>query len=100
MTINSSLRQYIEQTILPQYDNYDKGHNRDHIVAVTEAAIELATGYDVELEMIYTAASFHDLGLVEGRDTHHLTSAKMLLADPFITQFFTPKQCQTIADAR
>lgn len=34
--MNENLKNYIEDNILPQYINYDKAHQRDHIETVIE----------------------------------------------------------------
>ena len=47
---------------------------------LTEIAIlkgkELAKKYDVDLDMVYTIASYHDLGHYIDRNTHEIISAK------------------------
>ncbi len=97
--INIELKRYLEQEILPQYDNYDKGHNRDHILEVANGSLELANNREVNLDMVYTAAIFHDIGLCEGRDIHHLASAKMLRSDNFISNYFSATNLEIIAQA-
>lgn len=99
MKVNKELRVYCEEHILPQYDNYDKGHNRDHIYDVIEGVMELAPGYDVNVDILYAAAVFHDLGLSEGRATHHTTSSRRVGEDAFIRSYFTPEQITIIAEA-
>ncbi len=93
------LKQYLEEKILPCYDSYDKGHNREHILEVVRGAMELAQGREVNIEMVITSAYFHDLGLCEGREIHHLASAKILRNDLYINQYFTPAQIDIIAEA-
>ncbi|MFI3296762.1 MAG: HD domain-containing protein [bacterium] len=93
------LIEYLEEKILPCYDSYDKGHNREHIVEVVRGAMELAQEREVDIEMVITSAYFHDLGLCQGREIHHLASAKMLRNDLFINQYFTPTQIDIIAEA-
>ncbi len=97
--INHELKLYLEKNILPQYDNFDKGHKQDHIIAVIEGVVELCESYDVNIDMLYTAAMFHDLGLYEGREHHHLVSARMLKEDKFVTSYFSPNQIEVIAEA-
>ncbi len=95
--ITQSLLHYCETQVLPKYDSYDRGHNREHIDQVVGGVLELGPTYDVNLDMLYAAAVFHDLGVVEGRETHHLTSARMLREDIFIADFFTEEQIEVIA---
>ena len=86
--INKSLKEYLDTAILPRYKSYDKGHNEDHILEVVAGSLELAEGRDLNLDMVYTAAIFHDLGLPEGRETHHISSARLLREDEFINNYF------------
>ena len=72
MSRDTSLRTYIETEVLPLYDNFDKAHGRDHARAVIEQIQYLAEYYDVDRDMLYAAAAFHDIGLSKGREHHHL----------------------------
>ncbi len=93
------LQEYIESTILPQYDNFDAAHRRDHVEWVINEALRLAAYYDVSVDMLYAAAAFHDTGLAFGREEHHIHSARIIRADEFINTYFTPAQIDIIADA-
>ncbi len=46
----------------------------------------------VNLDMVYTAAAFHDVGLVNGRKYHHIDSRKILESDPFVASHFSQRQ--------
>lgn len=93
------LVEYIEAEILPRYEGYDAAHRGDHIVGVIERSLELARHYDVEEDMVYTIAAYHDLGLPEGRDTHHLTSGRLLTEDAKLREWFTDEQIATMREA-
>lgn len=93
------LVEYIEAEILPRYEGYDAAHRGDHIVGVIERSLELARHYDVEEDMVYTIAAYHDLGLPEGRDTHHLTSGRLLTEDAKLREWFTEEQIATMREA-
>ena len=69
--INCELKEYVEREILPRYDHFDTAHRRDHVETVIEAALRLAEGYDVDRDMVYTIAAYHDTGLAYGREHHH-----------------------------
>lgn len=90
---------YIEEHILPRYEDYDAAHRRDHIEGVVERSMSLAEYYDVEPEMVYTIAAYHDLGLPEGRENHHISSARMLAEDQMLRRWFSPEQIATMRDA-
>ena len=79
--LNSELKEYIEREILPRYDHFDTAHRRDHVETVIEAALRLAEGYDVDRDMVYTIAAYHDTGLAYGRERHHNESRRIILED-------------------
>lgn len=97
--LNQALLQYIEQQIIPLYDHFDRAHQRDHVQMVIKQSMELAKQLDVDAEMVFTIAAYHDVGLFEGRERHHLVSAQMLLADTELSKWFTTSQLQTMAEA-
>lgn len=97
--LNQTLLQYIEQQIIPLYDHFDRAHQRDHVQMVIKQSMELAKQLDVDAEMVFTIAAYHDVGLCEGRERHHLVSAQMLLADTELNRWFTTSQLQTMAEA-
>lgn len=84
-----SIKEYIEEKILPCYSTFDKAHQRDHAEKVIRESLELARYYPVNMDMVYIIAAYHDLGLSKGRDQHHIESGKMLLADEFLKARFT-----------
>lgn len=94
-----SLREYIEQEILPRYENCDSAHRLDHIGAVIRRSADLAKGYDVDEDMVYAIAAYHDLGICEGRELHHLSSARMMREDGNLRQWFSEEQIETMAQA-
>lgn len=99
MTISRELQEYVERNILPLYLSFDKAHNIDHANQVIAQSLQLAAHYDIDIDMVYAIAAFHDTGLADGREFHHLSSAKILAADPFITKHFTTAQIVTMCEA-
>ncbi|MBP5506104.1 MAG: HD domain-containing protein [Bacteroidales bacterium] len=93
------LSDYIANRILPRYENYDAAHRLDHIGAVIRRSEELAKGYDVNYDMVYAIAAYHDLGICEGRELHHLSSARMMREDKNLREWFTEDQIETMAQA-
>jgi len=94
-----ALKSYVEPEILPRYDAFDKGHRRDHAEYVISQALTLATHYDVNLDMVYVAAAFHDTGLCEDRKTHHIVSARIIREESRLPEWFSPAEIDIIADA-
>jgi len=97
--MNDSLKQYIEEQILPRYDAFDAAHQRDHALKVIEESAELAKHYDVDADMVYVIAAYHDLGLEVDRETHHIESARIIREDKVLQRWFSPKQIEIMAEA-
>ena len=97
--IQPQLKTYIEQEILPRYDHFDAAHQRNHAEEVIERSMALAQHYDVEENMVYAIAAYHDTGLCEGRDTHHLVSGRIIREDKKLRDWFDEAQIETMAQA-
>ena len=87
--VNQDLWQYIEENILPQYDAFDKAHRQDHARTVIRQSMEMAERLDVNADMVYAIAAYHDTGLCEGREHHHEASARIVRADQKLREWFT-----------
>jgi uncharacterized protein len=98
-TVNPEIQAYVERNIIPLYDQFDKAHQRDHVRMVISQSMSLAAQMDVDADMVYVIAAYHDIGLCEGRERHHTVSAQMLLADDELRKWFTESQLQTMAEA-
>lgn len=97
--INTSLQTYIEQEILPKYEHFDAAHQRDHANDVIRRSLALAEHYDVDFNMVYAIAAYHDTGLCEGRDTHHLVSGRIIREDGHLKIWFDETQIEAMAQA-
>lgn len=97
--IRGSLKDYIEGEVIPCYAGFDKAHREDHARMVIDRALAMGKAYDIDEEMLYTAAACHDLGLAVDRKTHHLESGKAIRANVRLKEWFSEEQIETIAQA-
>ena len=97
--VSQDLRQYIEENILPRYDNFDKAHQQNHVRTVISQSMELAENLDVNIDMVYAVAAYHDTGLCEDREHHHEVSARIIREDRNLRKWFTEEQISVMADA-
>lgn len=97
--VSLELRTYIEQEIIPRYDEFDAGHRRDHVLTVIEQSLNLAQYYDVNVDMVYAIAAYHDTGLVGGREYHHIVSSEIVCNDERLREWFDDAQIEVMADA-
>ena len=101
MKVNPSLDlvEYIETKILPQYTQFDKAHNLQHVMHVIKDSLILANSCGADINMVYTVAAYHDMGLSGPRAIHHISSGKILAADAKLKKWFTPAQIQVMKEA-
>ena len=94
-----TLQAYIEAAILPLYKDFDPAHRTDHALQVITESLKLSKHYEVDERMVYAIAAYHDIGLCEGRERHHLVSGRMLRADERLHEWFTDEEIETMAQA-
>ncbi|MBQ0080301.1 MAG: GAF domain-containing protein [Alistipes sp.] len=99
ISVRADMKKYIEQNIIPLYRNFDAGHGPDHAKNVIIEALMLSSRYDVDQEMIYAAAAYHDTGLCTGRETHHIESGHIIRNDRALLEWFSLEQIEQIAQA-
>lgn len=99
MEISKQLKDYVEANIMPQYNLLDAGHSPKHIHQVIQNSFEIARRYDVEADMVYVVAAYHDIGMLEGREHHETTSRKILQEDFFVRKFFSDDAIHIMGEA-
>ena len=97
--VTPAISDYVEREIIPRYRHFDAAHGVDHVRTVIAESMQLAEHYPVDADMVYTIAAFHDTGLCNGRERHHIDSGEILAADSFIREHFTDDQILTMREA-
>ncbi len=97
--INKELLRYIETNIIPRYRKNDKAHNENHVRCVIHNSILIAEKYDIDKNIVYTAAAYHDLGLEVERERHEVFSKEIMLNDKKLDEFFNKEEKEIIAEA-
>lgn len=97
--VSLDLMDFIETEILPRYSRFDKAHNITHVTRVINRAVKLARTVGADINMAYTAAAYHDLGLEGPRAIHHLGSGKIVDADARLKRWFSAEQINIIKEA-
>ena len=72
--MNKALIEYIEKNVFPLYIRNEEGHEINHIKTVIRRSLELSKGFDVNEDIVYTVAAYHDLGHFVDRKTHEIIS--------------------------
>lgn len=94
--LNKDLVSYIEKEIFPIYDKNEKAHDISHIINVINHAFNISKNYDVDLNMIYTIASFHDIGHHIDKENHETISAYIMSKDENLKEFFNSEELEII----
>ena len=99
--VNSELKKYIEENIFPEYSKNEPAHALGHIQYVIDRSFELVAqnDLDVNLDMVYTIAAYHDIGHHIDSKNHEIISADIMSKDENLKQFFTDEELIVIKDA-
>lgn len=97
--LNEELVEYIKNEIFPLYDRNEFAHGINHIKTVIRRSLELADGYDVDFNIVYTVAAYHDLGHFIDRKRHEIISAEIFMKDENIKRWFADEQRMVIKEA-
>jgi len=93
------LVEFVETNILPQYTQFDRAHNLEHVTRVIRNAMELVRTTGADINMVYVIAAYHDLGMSGPRAVHHLTGGKILAADARLKRWFSAEQIKIMKEA-
>ena len=96
--VNKKLKSYIEGNIFPKYDRY-YSHGMIHINNVINNMKMLAEYYDLDYDMAYVIAAYHDAGLSVDRDNHEKESGRILCNDQMLKEYFTDEQIKIMKEA-
>ncbi len=100
MQINQILQKHIEENIFPVYKNNDLGHNLEHIKYVIDRSLKFANEIEeINYDMVYTIAAYHDIGHYIDSKNHEKISAEMLINDKYLRNFFNEEEIKTMANA-
>ena len=109
------MNNYIYDIIVPRYAAFDAAHREDHALTVIDQAMKLLDAMpqwlegqknvdsqwlvEVDRNILKMAAACHDLGLINGRDRHHLDSGEIIRNDANLRQWFNEDEIELIAQA-
>lgn len=112
----TALERYVYEEIVPRYADFDKAHKEEHALTVISQALKLLNDREAWLEthpeetasvwnvpidrdILLAAAACHDLGLINGRDNHHIDSGMIIRHDRRLREWFNEDEIEVIAQA-
>ena len=97
--VNYKLKEYIETNILTEYSKNDDGHNLEHIKYVINRCMKFAEQFDdIDLNILYTIAAFHDIAHHIDKNNHEVLSANIFYENEDMKQFFTEEERMIIKE--
>lgn len=97
--VSLDLMEFIEQSILPKYNAFDKAHNLTHVNRVIKNSLALAGKTGADINMAYAIAAYHDLGLEGPRAIHHISGGKIVMADRRLRRWFSEEKIKIMKEA-
>lgn len=97
--VSLDLMEFIEKNILPRYATFDKAHNMEHVTNIVRRSLEIARKMGADIDMAYTIAAYHDLGLEGPRAIHHITGGKILATDARLKKWFSADKIKIMKEA-
>ena len=97
---NEGLLEYVEKEIFPLYELNDEAHNFKHINYVIKRSLKFAENIkDINLDMVYTIASYHDIGHHIDHLNHEKVSAEILYKDENLKKYFNKEEINIMKEA-
>ena len=98
--VNPELRAYIEATILPECEKNGPSNDLAHTEQSIERSFKFAkTVPDINYDIVYTVAAYHDIANHIDRDKHELIAAEMAANDENLKKFFNDDEMKIIREA-
>ena len=97
--IKPELQNYIETEIFPLYTRNEPSHGINHIHTVINRSLNIAKEYEVNKNIVYTIAAYHDLGHYINPKKQEKLSAEIFMKDKKIKEWFTKEEIQIIKEA-
>lgn len=98
--VNKNLKKYIEDNVLPEYQKNEPAHNLDHIKYVVRRSFRFAqTIPNIDYDIVYTVAAYHDIGHHIDPKRHEIISAEIMQKDKGLKDFFSEEELKTIKEA-
>ena len=97
--MNEEIKSYIDDNILPLYENNDESHSLSHINNVINYSLQLGEKFNLNEDILYTISAYHDVGVFKNRNMHEVISADYFYKDKFLKNKFSEEERQIIYEA-
>lgn len=111
----TGFKEYIYNEVVPKYSAFDAAHKEDHALTVIGQSLGLMRRREswlaeqtdvadiwrseINPDILLAAAACHDIGLINGRERHHLDSGEIIRNDVRLRDWFSNSEIELIAQA-
>lgn len=82
------------------YDSFEQSHDWNHILSVRKMAVYLAKKYlPDKIELVYIAATLHDIGNFLGKENHEINGSKFIKNDKYLKSNLSPEDFKELCHA-
>ncbi len=96
---DKNLKKYIEDNIFPIYKKNESGHGIEHINYVIRRSLYFSKKLNLDFNISYTIACYHDICHHIDRKKHEILSAEFFYNDKNMKKFFSEKERIIIKEA-
>ena len=99
--LDKNIKEYIEKNVFPEYKKNEQGHGINHIEDVIRRSFDLIVQNElnVNYNMVYVIAAYHDIAHHIDRKNHEKVSAEIMIKDEKLKEFFSAAELQVIKEA-
>lgn len=99
--VEKNIIEYIEENIFPEYEKNEEGHGINHIKDVIRRSFDIIEQNDlnVDYNIVYVIASYHDIGHHIDAKNHEMVSAEIMSKDSNLKRFFNNNELEIIKEA-
>ena len=105
--VNPELIKYVEKNIYPLYNLNGPSHNINHIEEVIKRSFQIVEEYEktaenpvnINYDLVYIIAAYHDIGDHIDRKKHHIISGEIMFEDNNLDEFISPEEKITAREA-
>lgn len=105
--VDKKLQEYVTNEVFPLYEMNGGAHGIEHIEAVIKRTFEIIEEFEEDSEskqeinynMSYVIAAYHDIGEHIDRKKHHIISGEIMFKDKKLDEFFSTEEKQIMKKA-
>lgn len=99
--VEKNIIKYVEENVFPEYEKNEEGHGINHIKDVIRRSFDIIKQNKLEVNhnIVYVIAVYHDIGHHIDAKNHEMVSAEIMSKDSNLKRFFNNNELEIIKEA-